>query len=98
MKILVTRRLPSSVISKLSAAPDVDLYTRDAAIPHDELCARVADKDALVCVLPDRVDRAVIDAAPGLQALANVRVGYNNIDLDSAQARLAARAHEREVL
>ena len=42
MNILVTRKLPSSVLSKLSAAADVDLYVGDAAIPPDELRARVA--------------------------------------------------------
>jgi len=85
--ILVTRRLPASVISKLSAATDVDLYTGDAAIPPDELRARVADKDALVCLLTDAVDRTVIDAAPRLKAIANVAVGYNNIDVAYAKAR-----------
>ncbi len=85
--ILVTRKLPSSVISKLSAVADVDLYTGDAAIPPDELRARVAGKDALVCLLTDAVDRTVIDAAPSLKAIANVAVGYNNIDVAACAAR-----------
>jgi glyoxylate reductase len=87
MKILVTRKLPSSVIAKLSAAAAVDLYSGDAAIPLEELRARVADKDALVCLLTDVVDRMIIDAAPGLKAIANVAVGYNNIDVPYARSR-----------
>ena len=86
-KILVTRRLPSSVIQKLEAAAEVDLYTGEAAIPPDELRARVADRDALVCLLTDAVDRSVIDAAPALKAIANVAVGYNNIDIAHAKSR-----------
>jgi glyoxylate reductase len=86
-KILITRRLPSSVIQKLEAVADVDLYTGEAAIPPDELRARVADKDALVCLLTDAVDRSVIDAAPALKAIANVAVGYNNIDIAYAKSR-----------
>jgi glyoxylate reductase len=85
--ILVTRKLPSSVIAKLSAVADVDLYTGEAAIPPEELRARVADKDALVCLLTDAVDRSVIDAAPRLKAIANVAVGYNNIDIPYARSR-----------
>jgi glyoxylate reductase len=85
--ILVTRKLPSSVISKLSAVAEVDLYTGEAAIPLDELRERVADKDALVCLLTDAVDRTVIDAAPGLKAIANIAVGYNNIDVPYAKSR-----------
>jgi glyoxylate reductase len=86
-KILITRRLPSSVIAKLSAVADVDLYTGDAAISADELRARVADKDALVCLQTDAIDRTVIDAATGLKAIANVAVGCNNIDLSYARSR-----------
>jgi len=85
--ILVTRTLPSSVIAKLSATADVDVYTGEAAIPAEELRARVAGKDALVSLLTDAVDRAVIDAAPTLKAIANVAVGYNNIDVRYARAR-----------
>jgi glyoxylate reductase len=85
--VLVTRKLPSAVLSKLGAVADVDLYTGDAAIPADELRARVAGKDALVCLLTDGVDRAVIDAAPRLKVIANVAVGYNNIDIAHAKAR-----------
>ena len=85
--VLVTRKLPSSVIAKLSATADVDVYTGEAAIPAEELRARVAGKDALVSLLTDAVDRAVIDAAPTLKAIANVAVGYNNIDVPYARAR-----------
>ena len=97
-KILVTRRLPSSVIQKLEATADVDLYTGEAAIPPDELRARVADKDALVCLLTDAVDRSVIDAAPALKAIANVAVGYNNIDVAYAKSRGIAVTNTPDVL
>ena len=85
--VLVTRKLPSSVIEKLSAVADVDLYTGEVAIPADELRARVAGKDALVCLLTDPIDRAIIDAAPTLRVIANVAVGYNNIDVAHARSR-----------
>lgn len=85
--ILVTRKLPSSVLAKLHAIGEVDLYTGSVAIPSDELRTRVADKDALVCLLTDPVDRRVIDSAPGLQIIANVAVGYNNVDVAHARSR-----------
>jgi glyoxylate reductase len=86
-KILVTRKLPSSVLSKLEASADIDLHTGETAMSADELRARVADKDALVCLLTDVVDRSVIDAGPGLKVIANVAVGYNNIDVAYAVSR-----------
>jgi len=97
-KILITRKLPSSVLTKLGAVADVDLYIGDAAIPADELRARVADKDALVCLLTDAVDRTVIDAAPKLKAIANVAVGYNNIDVPYARSRGIAVTNTPDVL
>ena len=85
--ILVTRRLPSSVIQKLQAAADVDLYTGETPIAPAELRTRLADKHALVCLLTDPIDRATIDAAPQLKVIANVAVGYNNIDIAYARSR-----------
>ncbi len=87
ISVLVTRKLPSSVLSKLSAIADVDLYSGDAAISAAELRARVAGKDALVCLLTDAIDPTLIDAAPTLKVIANVAVGYNNIDVAYAQSR-----------
>src|SRR5262245_65102182 len=84
--ILITRKLPSSVLAKLEAAGEIDLNAGDALSPA-ELRARVADKDALVCLLTDAVDRALLDAAPRLKVVANVAVGYNNIDIPYATSR-----------
>jgi glyoxylate reductase len=85
--ILVTRNLPSAVLSKLHQAGDVDRYTGDGAIPPQELRTRIAGKDALVCLLTDQIDRSVIDAAPALKIIANVAVGYHNVDVAYARSR-----------
>jgi glyoxylate reductase len=85
--VLVTRRLPSSVLSKLHDAADVDLYSGEATISADQLRQRVANKDALVCVITDAIDRTVLDAAPALKVVANVAAGYNNIDVAHARSR-----------
>ena len=85
--VLLTRRIPSSVLSLLEAEHTVDLYTGDAAIPRDELIRRVADKDALICVLTDRIDGEVLDAAPALKIVANIAVGYDNLDVAAARQR-----------
>jgi glyoxylate reductase len=85
--VLVTRRLPSLVLSKLRAVADVDLHTGEAAIPPDALRLRVADKEGLVCVVTDVIDRTVLDAAPSMKVIANVAVGYSNIDVAHARSR-----------
>jgi len=97
--ILVTRRLPSSVISRLDEACDVDLYSGHAAISRHELLQRIAGKHGLVCLLTDTVDAVVLDAAgPQLKIVANVAVGYNNIDVPACRARGVAVTNTPDVL
>jgi len=84
--ILVTRSLPSSVVTRLHDLGSVDLYT-DGAIPAAVLLQRVADKDALVCLMTDDINKTVIDAGVRLKVIANVAVGYNNIDVACARSR-----------
>ena len=98
MKILVTRTLPSFVISKLEAAATVDVFTGAGSIPADELRRRIADADALVCLLTDGIDRLTIDSAPGLKVIANVAVGYNNIDVAYARERGVVVTNTPDVL
>jgi glyoxylate reductase len=96
--VLVTRRIPSSVLSTLEKACDVELFRGDAPITHDELVARVRDKDALMCLLTDPVDGAVIDAGSRLRIIANIAVGYNNIDVQAARARRIPVTNTPDVL
>jgi glyoxylate reductase len=98
-RALVTRKLPSSVIAKLEAVADVDLYVGAKAISREELLERVKGKEAIVCLLTDTIDAAVLDAAgPQLKIVANVAVGYNNIDVPACRARGIAVTNTPDVL
>ena len=87
--ILLTGKIPSSVVARLELVGDVDQFRRDGAdvIPHDELMARIAGKQALVSMITDSIDRAVIEAGTALKVIANAAVGYNNIDVAAARER-----------
>jgi len=85
--VLVTRVIPDSVRERLSSACDIDVYTGEAAIPRDQLKARLTGKQALMCLLTDRIDADVLDAAPGLRIVATIAVGFDNINLAAARAR-----------
>jgi glyoxylate reductase len=97
-KILVTRTLPSSILSRLEPVGSVDLFSGEGTMPHRELVERIADKDAVVCMLTDRVDRDVIEAASRLRIAANVAVGYNNIDVAHAASRGVVVTNTPDVL
>jgi glyoxylate reductase len=86
-RVLLTRRIPSSVLNLLESEHTVDLYAGEGAIPRDELIRRVADKDALICLLTDKVDAEVVAAAPALKIVANIAVGYDNIDVPAVTGR-----------
>ena len=96
--VLVTRRLPTSVLATLEAAAAVDVWTEERAMSPDELRARVAGKDALVCMLTDAIDRVVLDAAPTLKVVATAAVGVNNIDVAYARSRGVAVTNTPDVL
>ncbi len=97
--ILVTRRLPSSVLARLESSCQLDLHTGPNAIPRAELLARVAGKDALICLLTDTIDAEVLDAAgPSLKVVANVAVGFNNIDVAACRARNIVATNTPDVL
>jgi glyoxylate reductase len=72
-------------MARLEEACDVDLNERDTFLTHDELLARVRGKQGLIAMLPDTVDRAVLEAGlPDLKIVSAVAVGINNIDAQTA--------------
>jgi glyoxylate reductase len=71
----------------LEAACEVERYDSGTPISHGELLARVEHKQALLCLLTDPIDRPVIEAGRDLKVIANIAVGYNNIDLAAARER-----------
>ncbi len=84
-RVLVTRRLPSGGLDPLvDAGHDIVQRPDDQPFTHGELVRAASDADAIISVLTDRIDRAVIAGAPKLRVVANVAVGYDNIDLEAA--------------
>ena len=98
MNIFVTRKLPASVISKLESAGTVEVFAGEGSITADELRAAVVGKHALVTMLTDQVDAALLDAGKDLKVVANVAVGYNNIDVPACRARGVTCTNTPDVL
>jgi glyoxylate reductase len=64
------------------------LHDGPGPIAADELKRRLAGKDALICLLTDRIDGEVVDAGrPTLKVVANIAVGYDNIDVPAVKSR-----------
>ncbi|WP_144781560.1 2-hydroxyacid dehydrogenase family protein [Macrococcoides caseolyticum] len=87
MRVLVAGEIPEKGLSFLKEHFEVDLFEGEQLITKEELIDRIKDKDALVSLLSTNVDKAVIDAAPNLQIIANYGAGFNNIEYKYAREK-----------
>lgn len=85
--VLVTRQLPASAGARLAEGSRYLTGTTRGTLSRADLIARVGEVDGLICQLTDQIDAEVIDAASNLRVIANVAVGFNNIDLVAATRR-----------
>lgn len=96
--VLVTRRLPEPVLQKLKAKCQADINYEDTPLSKEEIIHRVADKDGMVTLLTDKIDRDIIDAGTKLKVISNVAVGYDNIDYHYARQKNIYVTNTPEVL
>src|SRR3990172_2719220 len=97
-RILITRSLPPEAMSLAQARAAVDLHPGPHSLPRADLIARLKDKAGLVCLITDTIDAEVLSGAPELKVVANVAVGYNNIDVAAATTRGIVVTNTPEVL
>jgi glyoxylate reductase len=85
-RIVVTRHIPAPALEILGSAGDVWLPNEDAPLTPGELHATIAGAAAVVTMLHDRVDDAFVAAAGReLQIVANIAVGYDNVDVEACR-------------
>lgn len=84
--IYITRKLPEAVIASLRNDFEVEMWEReDAPVPRDMLLQKAEKASALLTMLSDKVDRTLFQRSPSLKVIANLAVGYDNIDLEAAK-------------
>jgi glyoxylate/hydroxypyruvate/2-ketogluconate reductase len=82
-RIVVTRRLYPFLIDELKSNYELADNQDDRSLAPDEVAQRLAQADGALIVAGERIDEALLARAPGLKVVANVAVGYNNLDLDA---------------
>jgi glyoxylate reductase len=86
--VFVTRALPGGdALPRLQAAAEVFVWPEESPPPYEEIVRRAADADALLTMLSDPIDAAVLDAGRRLRVIANMAVGYDNVDVSAATER-----------
>lgn len=86
-RIVVTGRIPEPGLEILRSTGEVWAWDGEEPVPDDVLGEQLAHADAAVTLLTDRVDDRFLDAGPNLRIVANVAVGYNNVDLEACRRR-----------
>ncbi|HHF09412.1 MAG TPA: D-glycerate dehydrogenase [Candidatus Atribacteria bacterium] len=87
-RVFVTRRIPEEGINVVMQFCETEVSDFDGVLPRDILLERVKDKDGILCLLTDTIDKEVMDAAgSNLRVISNYAVGFNNIDVEEATRR-----------
>jgi lactate dehydrogenase-like 2-hydroxyacid dehydrogenase len=85
--VLVTKRVFPEAIALLREHTEVDYVDSDDGLPPEALAARCRGKQGIVSQLTDKFSAGVIDGLDGVRVIANVAVGFDNVDLASATRR-----------
>ncbi|TKS72395.1 Glyoxylate reductase/hydroxypyruvate reductase [Collichthys lucidus] len=90
MKVFLTRRIPQEGMKILSTGGvcEVSLWDSDEPVPRAELLKGVQGAHGLLCLLSDKIDAEVLDAAgPNLKVISTLSVGYDHLALDEIKKR-----------
>ncbi len=83
-RVLITRQLPDAALAVVRGECDLQYDASDTALSPQALQQAIADKSGMICLVTDRIDSTVVEAAPALKVIAAVAVGYDNIDVEAA--------------
>jgi len=99
MKVFVTREISEKAIHLLKKEKfRVSVYKKDKPIPKSELIKNGRDADAIIALLTEKFDKELIDKIPKCRIIANVAVGYNNIDIEYATKKKIVVTNTPDVL
>ncbi|MDO8614644.1 MAG: D-glycerate dehydrogenase [Dehalococcoidia bacterium] len=83
-RVYVTRHLPGGALDLLAQHAGVTLWEGELPPPREELMARAVGSDGLLCLLTDRIDAELLDAARDLLVVSNMATGFDNVDMAAA--------------
>lgn len=85
--VLVTRKIPEEGLELLSRECALTVNPHDRPMTRAEFLSAAAGKDGVLCLLTDKIDAELFDAAPGVKGYANYAVGFDNMDVTEATKR-----------
>jgi glyoxylate reductase len=86
-KVFVTRVIPDAGLTLIKQHCEAEIWTDPLPPPYAVIPQKIANCEGLVALLTDKIDAALLEAAPRLKVVSNFAVGFNNIDVPAATAR-----------
>jgi glyoxylate reductase len=86
-RVFISRQIAPEAIEMLSARAEVRVWEEDRAIPRETLLREVAEVDALLSLLTEKIDDELLDSARNLKIVANMAVGFDNFDVPALTRR-----------
>lgn len=98
-KIVITRNINQDIIAKLRKDFEVSVWEEDEKpMPRAEFLEETKDAHAVLTMLSDKIDEEFLSNAPDLKVVANLAVGYDNIDLEAAEKHKVVITNTPDVL
>lgn len=97
--LFITRKLPDEIVEPLKEKYDVNMWEKeDVVVPRELLLEEAKKADALLTMLSDKIDEEVFSIAENLKVVANLAVGFDNIDIEEADKKGIAICNTPDVL
>jgi glyoxylate reductase len=97
--VFITRKLPEETLVSLKEIAHVGMWPyEEEAVPREVLLKEAQKADGLLTMLSDKIDKELFDNAPSLKVVANLAVGYDNIDIEAAKMKNVRVCNTPDVL
>ncbi|APC48927.1 D-glycerate dehydrogenase [Virgibacillus halodenitrificans] len=84
--IFITRKVPGKLLESYKDVFDIRMWEKEEEpVPREVLEKEVKQVDGLLCVLSDQVDQSVLNQSKQLKVVANMAVGFDNININYAK-------------
>ncbi|MCO0862216.1 2-hydroxyacid dehydrogenase [Staphylococcus pasteuri] len=98
-KIVVTRQIPQKFIAQLEEIAEVEVWNEEfIPMPREKFLLSIKDATACFVTLSEKIDEICLNEAPNLKVVANMAVGFDNIDIDVAKQKGVTVTNTPEVL
>lgn len=97
--VYIARKLPDQAVQIVAECCDYRMWEHDSEpVPRETLLRELAHVDGLLALLTERIDQELLDAAPKLRIVANMAVGYDNVDMQALRGRNVLLTNTPDVL